>query len=980
MESEAAIEAAPVDLPAHTEAAATAGSSRAEVRQSRFKLTHALYVCSLVLLVVLQLSGIAFFTKGFLLLRQVLDDVAVCDEECFPPVFSKAVVLVIDALRFDFVVPGEDTPYHNHLQVLWELHQQQPDNALLLKFMADPPTTTLQRLKGLTTGLLPTFIDAGSNFDGDVIDEDNWVLQLHRANKTVAFMGDDTWDALFRPFLAPELCFPYPLLNVWDLDTVDNGVIEHLYPLLPQAHRWDVLIGHFLGVDHVGHRFGPNHHLMAEKQRQMDTVLRDTINGLDDNTLLVVLGDHGMDHTGNHGGDSADELEALVFFYSKHGFVQQMPAEAYNVADSGAHYRSVNQIDLVPTLLLLLGMPVPFNNLGAPIDELFPGSLLLRAHHITLQQIHRYRQATALLVDDEEVNALYAEMAAASADLAAFVAASKAYQQLLLEHCKDLWARFDMTLIFIGLGMLVVLLFILALYLRLILLVVVLQMVEEYITATMAVLPLGLVVMAAVYTVLHPSNMLIWWCLLVGVDVSIILGFLAPIFDRYSLLWLLRQAVDLRDPWLAYAVGAMVLHLVVFASNLFTVWEDRLVLFLLLTFGVLCVVSVLRQRLWALRVIGLYHLVVFLVLTRLAQAITVCREEQGAMCVPTFRISGFAVVLLYVVAVALPLSTKAFYRILALYEGAAPVWLGRGLAAVLVLNAAYWTMEYVEHRPALLSRVLRVVGVEGLQVARMTVARVVFGITLVAANFAWLFGPLCIRLLMSADTKDTQDTAHRRKVTILGYGNVYGLLYFLFVSNTLAAVMLANKPLGAILVFLLTNQLLLLLELFDLLQLRHLMAAPVVLGLLLHAHFFSTGHQATLALIQWDMAYMTTELIAFPYTHLQLVLNTLGLHIVVCLAVPLVVLWKIGPSTKPILLLLQVVECAALFLMYHAVVATSSMIWAAFFRRHLMVWKVFAPRFMLGGVTLAAVGIVLSVAAVGFGTGKVIKQASRVFG
>ena len=38
---------------------------------------------------------------------------------------------------------------------------------------------------------------------------------------------------------------------------------------------------------------------------------------LDDETLLVLLGDHGMTRTGDHGGDSPDELEAALFMYSK---------------------------------------------------------------------------------------------------------------------------------------------------------------------------------------------------------------------------------------------------------------------------------------------------------------------------------------------------------------------------------------------------------------------------------------------------------------------------------------------------------------------------------------------------------------------------------------------------------------------------------------------------------------------------------------
>lgn len=55
---------------------------------------------------------------------------------------------------------------------------QQPDNSRLMKFIADPPTTTLQRLKGMTTGSLPTFIDIGSNFASPEINEDNIIDQV----------------------------------------------------------------------------------------------------------------------------------------------------------------------------------------------------------------------------------------------------------------------------------------------------------------------------------------------------------------------------------------------------------------------------------------------------------------------------------------------------------------------------------------------------------------------------------------------------------------------------------------------------------------------------------------------------------------------------------------------------------------------------------------------------------------------------------
>lgn len=42
----------------------------------------------------------------------------------------------------------------------------------------------------------------------------------------------------------------------------------------------------------------------------------DVIHAMSDDTVLFVMGDHGMTKTGDHGGDSTDEVEAALFVYS----------------------------------------------------------------------------------------------------------------------------------------------------------------------------------------------------------------------------------------------------------------------------------------------------------------------------------------------------------------------------------------------------------------------------------------------------------------------------------------------------------------------------------------------------------------------------------------------------------------------------------------------------------------------------------------
>lgn len=65
-------------------------------------------------------------------------------------------------------------------------------------------------------------------------------------------MGDDTWTALFPDSF--HKAFAYPSFNVKDLHSVDDGVMEHLVPEMKDSSN-DVIIGHFLGVDHVGHTY-----------------------------------------------------------------------------------------------------------------------------------------------------------------------------------------------------------------------------------------------------------------------------------------------------------------------------------------------------------------------------------------------------------------------------------------------------------------------------------------------------------------------------------------------------------------------------------------------------------------------------------------------------------------------------------------------------------------------------------------------------
>lgn len=83
-------------------------------------------------------------------------------------------------------------------------------------------------------------------------------------------MGDDTWVSLYPNRFIRS--YSYPSFNVFDLDTVDAGVVKNLYPELLKTD-WNLLIGHFLGVDHCGHRYGPTHSEMTRKLTEINGII-----------------------------------------------------------------------------------------------------------------------------------------------------------------------------------------------------------------------------------------------------------------------------------------------------------------------------------------------------------------------------------------------------------------------------------------------------------------------------------------------------------------------------------------------------------------------------------------------------------------------------------------------------------------------------------------------------------------------------------
>uniref|UniRef100_A0A8C3DZ90 Phosphatidylinositol glycan anchor biosynthesis class G (EMM blood group) n=1 Tax=Corvus moneduloides TaxID=1196302 RepID=A0A8C3DZ90_CORMO len=310
-----------------------------------------------------------------------------------PPLFKKVVVVLIDALRDDFVFGSKGKQFMPYTT-------QVVEKGTSYSFIAEakPPTVTMPRIKALMTGSIPGFIDVVVNLNSPALLDDNLIWQAKTAGKRIIFYGDDTWVKLF-----PKHFVEYDGTTsffVSDFTEVDDNVTRHLDRVL-KREDWDLLILHYLGLDHIGHMTGPNSPLVGPKLREMDNIVKKIHISLLSKeeaslpNLLVVCGDHGMSETGSHGGSSEGEVRTPLLFISSAFEKRSGPL---------AQPEHVQQTDLASTLAIGLGLPISRNSVGNLILPVVGGKTMreqLRFVHLNGFQLSRLLQQNTLAYEKD---------------------------------------------------------------------------------------------------------------------------------------------------------------------------------------------------------------------------------------------------------------------------------------------------------------------------------------------------------------------------------------------------------------------------------------------------------------------------------------------------------------------------------------------------------------------------------------------------
>uniref|UniRef100_A0AAV1TMS9 GPI ethanolamine phosphate transferase 2 C-terminal domain-containing protein n=1 Tax=Peronospora matthiolae TaxID=2874970 RepID=A0AAV1TMS9_9STRA len=335
--------------------------------------------------------------------------------------YDRLVVVLIDALRADMVLGSgamrkdqEADGYDGkeELNVFMPFTRALVTSGSALGYVAHAsvPTVTMPRVKALVTGKAPVFIDILKNFNSGALEEDaNLVSLMATSGKRVVFYGDDTWLKLFpTTFARAEGTSGFYTRDTVDVDNnVTRHLTEELDPTMQHAKSgdWDVLVLHYLGLDHVGHLRGPRSRLMQKKMQEMDRVMQLVVDSVREQdawrkkkdesarpSLILLCSDHGMSEVGNHGGATLEESSALLMFMRGDGEPMLSSADV-------AYKQQRSQVDLVPTISLLFGLPIPLYSTGLLLDDVIrasSGSVLRRSSYYVRALYRNFQQLYAL--------------------------------------------------------------------------------------------------------------------------------------------------------------------------------------------------------------------------------------------------------------------------------------------------------------------------------------------------------------------------------------------------------------------------------------------------------------------------------------------------------------------------------------------------------------------------------------------------------
>lgn len=323
----------------------------------------------------LILAGVAYYWATgqmdslFAYRSPLHDHPPVPDQAVGPPLTSRVVFILVDALRLDTSLNHEVMPFLNDLR-------KRGASAVM---HSRPPSYSEPGYAVLLTGAWPDLSDGPTiNLPYEEIftpTQDNLFSASSRSGLSTALSGYYWFEKL-----VPQGSVNASYYTAGEDQVADRKVVDAALPWLREG-KYNFILIHIDQVDYAGHHEGgPVDPRWNAAAHRADDLIREIEAELDlKKDTLFVTSDHGQIERGGHGGP-----EPVLLL------------EPFVLVGAGVNpgaYSDVNMVDVAPTLAVLLGANLPASSQGRVLEEM----LALGKTHMDKLPMRTYTQQKGLV-------------------------------------------------------------------------------------------------------------------------------------------------------------------------------------------------------------------------------------------------------------------------------------------------------------------------------------------------------------------------------------------------------------------------------------------------------------------------------------------------------------------------------------------------------------------------------------------------------
>jgi hypothetical protein len=295
-----------------------------------------------IVLTILVLLGITIgtvvwaqaFYESVKTYRSPLRDLELPTQPVVLPKTAKIVIVLISGLGYE-AAQSLNLPVFNQLV----------QTGATMAIQSEPPTYSQTARLSLITGA-PADMNGAPPIDQPLENLsptpiDTIFARAHDAQLKTTLLGRDDWQYLVPAADLDETFF----VNVPGLET-DQAILQAALPLI-KNNQIDLVFIQFTGLEFAAKQQGGlSSNIYQVAASTIDFYLGHINRTVDlNNTVLMILGDHGLTESGGHGGDEIEITRQPLIVIGK------------NIIPGS--YTDIRQIDIAPTISTILGLPSP---------------------------------------------------------------------------------------------------------------------------------------------------------------------------------------------------------------------------------------------------------------------------------------------------------------------------------------------------------------------------------------------------------------------------------------------------------------------------------------------------------------------------------------------------------------------------------------------------------------------------------------------